>query len=92
MKRYFFDIVDGDGSAFDYRGRDFPSPEAAYPLAELLALDLAASDSVSKKCAVSVSDARGKQYFLVPVHPEPDDKNVTSLDGAGEPSVSPART
>jgi hypothetical protein len=85
MKKYFFDIVDGDGSAFDYRGRDFPSPEAAYPFAELLALDLATSDSISKKCAVSVSDARGKQYFVVPVHPEPEEDVLINPDGADRP-------
>jgi hypothetical protein len=70
MKRYFFDVVDGGVAAFDFRGRKFPSPEAAYPLAELLALDLQVSDSTSNNCSVSVSDASGRQYFTVPVRPE----------------------
>jgi hypothetical protein len=71
MKKYFFDIVDGDGAAFDYCGREFPSPEAAYPLAELLALDLEVRDVASTECSISVSDATGRQYFTVPVRPAP---------------------
>ena len=75
MTRYFFDVVDGKTSAYDFRGREFSSPAAAYSLAELLALDLSVREPVSGK-AISVADARGRRYFLVPVEaldPEQDD-------------------
>ncbi len=50
-------------------------PEAAYSLAELLALDLSVRERVTGKAAIGVSDARGRRYFLVPVQlsePEED--------------------
>jgi hypothetical protein len=70
MMRYFFDVVDEGVAAFDYHGREFSSPEAAYSLAELLALDLQVRDAASNNCCVSVLDASGNHYFNIPVRPE----------------------
>jgi len=40
MKRYFFGLGGQSRSMYDYEGGDFGTPDAAYQLAELIALDL----------------------------------------------------
>ena len=40
VKRYFFDIVRGTDSEFDYYGREFATPEKAIEFAKLIAVDL----------------------------------------------------
>jgi hypothetical protein len=70
MRRYFFDVVSQHYLHYDYRGRDFPAPERAYELAELIALDLAVdSDDERIGCLINVSTADGRKLFSVPVQP-----------------------
>ena len=38
MKRYFFEVVSGNDSAFDYHGHEFALPEKAIEFARLMAL------------------------------------------------------
>ena len=66
MKRYFFDLDTQRQSMYDYKGREFPTPEAAYQLAELIALDLA-FDGESAGWAVAVRSPEGKRVFSIPV-------------------------
>jgi hypothetical protein len=70
MCRYFFDLVGEERSEYDYRGRDLPSPESAYDLAELIAVDLAVEEQ-EPWCgwAVKVRNTQGREVFSVPVQP-----------------------
>jgi hypothetical protein len=68
MQRYFFDIVGGQRSNCDYRGREFPTPEGAFELAELMALDLAIDANDERiGYSINVSTADGRKLFSVPV-------------------------
>jgi hypothetical protein len=68
MKRYFFDIVSGHRSEYDYRGHDCPTANAAHQLAELIALDLGIEPD-GKWCGwnIKVRCAQGQQFFSIPV-------------------------
>jgi hypothetical protein len=66
MKRYFFDVGNQSRSMYDYQGRDFETPDAAYQLAEMMALDLEVKgDWVG--WAVAVRSPDGKKVFSIPV-------------------------
>jgi len=68
MKRYFFDRVSSERAEYDYRGRDFSSPEAARQLAEIIALDLELMDEGGwSGWAIAVRNALGEQLFSVPI-------------------------
>ncbi|MEA2907761.1 MAG: hypothetical protein QOI12_5148 [Alphaproteobacteria bacterium] len=68
MKRYFFDVVSPCRSEFDYRGREFASPEKAYALAELIALDLGISPQGEwTGFTVNVHDSQGRKFYSQPV-------------------------
>ena len=66
MKRYFFDLGTQCRSMYDYKGRELATPEAAYQLAELIALDLA-FDGEWVGWAVAVCSPDGERFFSVPV-------------------------
>jgi hypothetical protein len=66
MMRYFFDLDTQCQSMYDYQGRELATPEAAYQLAELIALDLAL-DGESVGWTVAVCNPEGKRFFSVPV-------------------------
>ena len=68
MQRYFFDVVSGPRSEYDYRGRDFPTADAAHQLAELIALDLGTdSDDKWHGWTIKVRNASGQQFFSIPI-------------------------
>ncbi len=68
MSRYFFDRVSGARSEYDYQGRVFPTPEKAFQLAELMALDLGVGDGDQwSGWTIAVRNALGEQFFSVPV-------------------------
>jgi uncharacterized protein DUF6894 len=68
MRRYFFDFVGQKRCAYDYNGRDLPTPENAYDLAELIALDLGIEeDDEWTGWSVNVRNAEGREFFSVPV-------------------------
>jgi hypothetical protein len=69
MNRYFFDLVSGSRSEYDYKGREFRTPEQARELAELIALDLeiASCDGQWAGWTVDVRNARGNREFCIPV-------------------------
>jgi len=68
MRRYFFDVVCQECRALDYRGRIFPTPENAYRLAELIALDCSIEEEDEwAGCSISVRSAEGHQFFSIPV-------------------------
>ena len=72
MKRYFFDLVSGERSEYDYRGVVYPNPETALQLAELMALDLGIqSDNKWAGWTVDVYNADGQRCYSIPVR-EPD--------------------
>lgn len=66
MQRYFFDIVGRSRAELDYRGRELPCAERALRLAELIALENAFNEE-RIGWSVSVSDATGWKYFIVPI-------------------------
>ena len=71
MQRYFFDRV-GQRPEYDYHGRDFPSPDEAARLAELIALDMAqTSGGEWAGWSVTVHDAKGRTVCVIRV-PEPE--------------------
>jgi Domain of unknown function (DUF6894) len=72
MKRYFFDLVCGERSQYDYRGIVYPDQETARQLAELMALDLGIQpDSAWSGWSVDVYNVHGERCFSIPVK-EPD--------------------
>jgi hypothetical protein len=68
MSRYFFDVVGAQRCEYDYRGRELPTLEKAYRLAELIALDYAihAGDELTG-FTINVRGADGREFFSVPV-------------------------
>jgi hypothetical protein len=66
MKRYFFDLGRQGQSVYDHQGRDFESDDAAYQLAELIALDLEVEGEWAG-WAVSVRSPEGRSVFTIPV-------------------------
>jgi hypothetical protein len=68
MNRYFFDVVSGGRAEYDYRGRELLSPEEAFQLAELIAIDLGVQDEM---CGfgrtIKVCNTHGHEVFSVPV-------------------------
>jgi hypothetical protein len=66
MKRYFFDLGTQCDSMYDSKGGEFPAPDAAYQLAELIALDLAL-DGEWVGWTVAVCSPDGERFFSVPV-------------------------
>ena len=66
MKRYFFDLGRQGQSVYDHQGRDFESDDAAYQLAELIALDLEVEGEWAG-WAVAVRSPEGKSVFSIPV-------------------------
>ncbi len=68
MRRYFFDVVGQQRCAYDYRGRDFPTPENAYQLAELIALDCSVREQDEwVGCTINVRSPEGHELFSIPV-------------------------
>jgi hypothetical protein len=66
MKRYFFDLGNQYRSVYDHQGRDFETPDAAYQLAEMIALDLEV-DGEWAGWAVAVRSPEGESVFSIPV-------------------------
>lgn len=71
MQRYFFDLVGGSRSEFDFRGREMSSMASARELAELIAIDEATRGD-RFGWTVKVSNAAGRAYFFVPVRELPE--------------------
>jgi hypothetical protein len=69
MKRYFFDLGNRDTSLYDHQGCDFETPDAAYQLAEMIALDLEV-DGDWVGWAVAVCSPEGKRVFSISVRNE----------------------
>jgi hypothetical protein len=70
MKRYFFDVVSQSRAEYDYSGLEFPSPEKARQLAELMALDLQVCPQGDWDAStVSVRDCLGQLFFSMRVRP-----------------------
>jgi hypothetical protein len=68
MRRYFFDVVGRQRSEYDYHGRDLPTPENAYQLAELIALDLGIEhENQWIGWTVNVRTPEGRELFSIPV-------------------------
>jgi hypothetical protein len=66
MKRYFFDLGSQGRSVYDHQGRIFESDDAAYQLAELIALDLEV-DGEWAGWEVAVRSPEGKSVFSIAV-------------------------
>jgi len=69
VKRYFFDVIRQGRSEYDYTGRALSSPEKAYQLAELIALDLAVACEERNDWHVRVCSAEGQKIFSIAVEP-----------------------
>jgi hypothetical protein len=70
VQTYFFDIAIHDRAGCDYGRHDFATPEKAYELAELTALDLAvASEDHWGGSAVNVRSVEGQKILCIPVEP-----------------------
>ncbi len=65
MRRYFFDIVGQQRRAYDYCGREFPTPQNAYQLAELIALDYSIDEKDEWVGCINVRSAEGQEFFSV---------------------------
>ena len=64
MRRYFFDVVSGKESEFDYSGREFSAPEKAIEFAKLMALDLEILHEGERGGSmVLVRDPQGRSYY-----------------------------
>ena len=70
MKRYFFDVVSQSRAEYDYQGCEFATPEKAFQLAELIALDLeVCPQDVAAESTIKVLDSHGRQFFSTRVRP-----------------------
>jgi hypothetical protein len=68
MTHYFFDVIEPEGKALDFVGRNLRTADEAYNAAELMAFDLAVSQAENVVgTSVIVFDAQGRQLFSVPV-------------------------
>jgi hypothetical protein len=69
MKRYFFDTDVRSYIQYDYRGRNFDSPEKALQHAQLVALDVVCLQADREPSAkeVQVRDVTGQHLFSVPI-------------------------
>ena len=68
MRRYFFDVANEQRTEYDYSGRELPTPEHAYRLAELIALDLGVeADDQWDGWRIKVCGADYHQFFTIPV-------------------------
>jgi hypothetical protein len=68
MKQFFLDIVSPHACSYDYHGNNYSSSESAARAAELLALDLACSEThVWIGTKVQVRTATGDTFCSVPV-------------------------
>jgi hypothetical protein len=68
MNKYFFDLVNPQRSEYDFRGGEFPTPDSALQLAELIALDLAIEpESKWSGWTVEVRNPFGQPLFSIPV-------------------------
>jgi hypothetical protein len=66
MTRYFFDLGNQSRSVYDHEGRYCETPDAAYQMAELIALDLEV-DGDWAGWAVAVLSPEGRKVFSIPV-------------------------
>jgi hypothetical protein len=68
MKKYFFDLVSAQRSEFDFRVGEFPSPEHALQLAELIAFDLSTeAEGKWLGWTIEVRNTQNRQLFSIPV-------------------------
>lgn len=66
MARYFFDLVGPQEGQHDFRGRELSTPEEAFRLAELIAIDLATGPEEQwVGWTVAVHGADGRELFTV---------------------------
>jgi hypothetical protein len=64
MKRYFFDVVSGADSEFDYKGHEFAAPEKAIEFATLIAIDLEIMHEGERGgSTIVMRDFQGRSYF-----------------------------
>ena len=64
MKRYFFDVVSGANSEFDYKGHEFAATEKAIEFATLIAIDLEIMHEGERGGSiVLVRDPQGRSYY-----------------------------
>jgi Domain of unknown function (DUF6894) len=67
MTRFFFDVVSGTSSAYDFHGQYFKSEKEALEMAEIVSFDLAYSEDGNEETSVKVRDVFGKTLFSIPV-------------------------
>jgi hypothetical protein len=66
MQRYFFDFIEGDHTEHDFKGQELRTAEAAFRVAELMAID-ESLEATRMGWTLRVSDAAGKQLFSIPI-------------------------
>ena len=71
MQRFFFDVINGDHTEHDFKGRELPTAEAAFRLAELIAIDESV-EGTRMGWTLRVSDDAGKQLFSIPIVQYPE--------------------
>jgi hypothetical protein len=68
MRRFFFDVVTGTSSSYDFHGQYFKTEQEAREMAEIVSFDVACSEnSEGKDASIQVRDALGQMLFSVPV-------------------------
>ena len=68
MTRFFFDVVNGTSSSYDFHGQYFKTESEAREMAEIVSFDLACSENAERKdTSIQVRDALGQTLFSVPV-------------------------
>lgn len=66
MRRYFFNVIEGDDVFPDANGEVYPNAKAAIAKAAVIASELA-QDPEYRDCIVEVVDESGKKIASVPV-------------------------
>jgi hypothetical protein len=68
MTRFFFDVVSGTSSSYDFHGRYFKTEKEAREMAEIVSFDVACSENgEGKDASIQVRNAFGHTLFCVPV-------------------------
>jgi len=68
MTRFFFDVVTGTSSSYDFHGQYCKTEKEAREMAEIVSFDWACSENAERSAtSIQVRDAHGRTLFSVPV-------------------------
>ncbi len=67
MRRYFFDLLGGGRSEYDFSGTLFPDAQQAFNWAQLLAIDFEVAGEEFRGGRLGVRNIDGRELFSIPI-------------------------